>query len=261
MLPFRRGFFSFFVAQLLSAFNDNLWKSAAVAWIAADRAHVLNVRTDAMVALCSGLYILPFLLFSGTAGQLADRFEKPRLIRYVKLAEIGIMAVGGLALARTDLGLSLAALFLLGVHSAFLGPIKYAIVPQLVPDDDQVVANGLVVMSTFLAIIAGTIAAALLMREPDGLRMIGIPALAVAVLGYQPRAGQNAAQTGARLVTEHRHRQRGGYPIHIEAIRLARGRGAVCSAMIARKVLITTSPLRDHWSSSGTSCGTMADAR
>src|SRR5690348_5192289 len=99
-LLFRRGFLALFVTQLLSAFNDNLLKNAIVIWISATQAQLFGITPAVMISLCSGVFILPFFLFSATAGQLADRYEKPRLIRYIKLVEIGIMGLGALGFAR-----------------------------------------------------------------------------------------------------------------------------------------------------------------
>src|SRR5688500_3722597 len=102
-LLFRPGFFALFVTQLLSAFNDNFLKNAVVIWISATQAELFGLSPGAMISLCSGVFILPFFLLSAPAGQLADRFEKPRLIRYIKLAEIGIMGLAALGFAQADL--------------------------------------------------------------------------------------------------------------------------------------------------------------
>jgi 1-acyl-sn-glycerol-3-phosphate acyltransferase len=180
----RRGFLALFVTQLLSAFNDNLLKNAVVIWISATQARLFGLSPEVMVSLCSGVFILPFFLFSATAGQLADRYEKPRLIRYIKLAEIGIMALAALGFVRAELALLLAAIFLLGVHSAFLGPIKYSILPQMVAPDELVAGNALVEMGTFLAILAGTIGGGVLVLMPQGTALIAGAGLLWAALGY-----------------------------------------------------------------------------
>jgi 1-acyl-sn-glycerol-3-phosphate acyltransferase len=192
-LLFRKGFFSLFLTQLLSAFNDNFLKNAVVIWISATQASLFGVAPDVMISLCSGVFILPFFLFSATAGQLADRYEKPRLIRYVKLAEIGIMAILGLGFVRADLAILLVGIFALGVHSAFLGPLKYSILPQILPADDLVAGNALVEMGTFLAILVGTIAGGVLVLwQPEGAlapsalgpQAVAISGLFWAVIGY-----------------------------------------------------------------------------
>jgi hypothetical protein len=101
----RKGFFAFFVTQLLSALNDNFLKNAVVIWISATHAQLFGLSPEVMISLCSGVFIVPFFLFSATAGQLADRHEKPQLIRLIKLAEIVIMAIAAIGLARGDLRL------------------------------------------------------------------------------------------------------------------------------------------------------------
>ena len=183
-LLFRRGFLALFVTQLLSAFNDNLLKNAIVIWISTTHAELFGIRPAVMISLCTGVFILPFFLFSATAGQLADRHQKPRLIRYIKLAEIGIMGLGALGFAREDLRLLLASILLLGLHSTFLGPIKYSILPQMVAADELVAGNALVEMGTFMAILAGTIGGGVLVRAPGGRTLIAVAGLACAVAGY-----------------------------------------------------------------------------
>jgi 1-acyl-sn-glycerol-3-phosphate acyltransferase len=183
-LLFRRGFFSLFVTQLLSAFNDNFLKNAVVIWISATQARLFGLSPEVMISLCSGVFILPFFLFSATAGQLADRYEKPKLIRYIKLSEIGIMALAALGFARAELSVLLAGIFLLGVHSAFLGPIKYSILPQMVSAEELVAGNALVEMGTFLAILAGTIGGGVLVLEDGGALLVAGSGVLWAALGY-----------------------------------------------------------------------------
>jgi 1-acyl-sn-glycerol-3-phosphate acyltransferase len=183
-LLFRKGFLALFVTQLLSAFNDNLLKNAVVFWISATQAQLFGLSPAVMIPLCSGVFILPFFLFSATAGQLADRHQKPRLIRYIKLIEIAIMAVGAFGFMRGDLLVLLASIFMLGLHSTFLGPIKYSILPQMVAPDELVAGNALVEMGTFLAILAGTIGGSVLILEQNGATWIAVVALSCAVAGY-----------------------------------------------------------------------------
>ncbi|GAA5524212.1 lysophospholipid transporter LplT [Microbulbifer aestuariivivens] len=179
-----RRFLPFFATQFLGAFNDNVFKSALMVMIAfrlaADEANALN-------NLAAGLFILPFFLFSATAGQLADKYDKTLLIRRIKLAEIGIALLGVYALLSGSNRLSLLVLFLLGVQSAFFGPIKYAILPQHLRRSELVGGNALVEMATFVAILSGTIAGTTLFAlgdGGDGLWWIGAVIIAVAVIGY-----------------------------------------------------------------------------
>jgi 1-acyl-sn-glycerol-3-phosphate acyltransferase len=158
----RRGFLSFFSTQLLSAFNDNFFKNALVIWISASQASLFGATPAAMISLCSLVFIAPFFVFSASAGQLADRYEKTLVIRAVKIAEVAIMTLATLGFLTGSLGVMLLALFLMGVHSAVLGPVKYSILPELLENDRLVEGNALVEMGTFLAILAGTIGGGIL---------------------------------------------------------------------------------------------------
>ncbi len=174
-----RRFLPFFLTQFAGAFNDNLFKSALVILIVFSAAD-----PDLLVNLCAGLFILPFFLFSATAGQIAERFEKSRLIRAVKLAEVGIMAAAALAFAVGQIWAMVVLLFLMGCQSAFFGPVKYAILPQHLREEELVGGNGLVEMGTFVAILLGTIVGGILIAQENGLLMAGAAVLAVAVLGW-----------------------------------------------------------------------------
>src|SRR5258707_3430782 len=126
----QRRFLPFFLTQFLGAFNDNVYKNALVILVAFHAASLSRLDANTLSNLAQALFILPFFLFSATAGQIADKLEKSRLIRWVKLAEIGIMALGALGLYRRDLSLLLAALFLMGLHSTLFGPLKYSYLPH-----------------------------------------------------------------------------------------------------------------------------------
>jgi MFS family permease len=162
-----RRFLPLFVTQLLGAFNDNLFKNAMVLFVVY-RVYQSEQAEGQFSAIASGVFILPFFLLSAISGQLADMRDKARIIRIVKAAEIGIMAVGavGLVLAWQGLmtttvavPLMLLALFGMGVHSTFFGPIKYAILPQHLHADEVLAGTGLVEAGTYIAILAGTILA------------------------------------------------------------------------------------------------------
>ncbi|MEN9683913.1 MAG: hypothetical protein RLZZ427_1664 [Pseudomonadota bacterium] len=162
-----RRFLPLFVTQLLGAFNDNLFKNAMAFYVV----YTLYNSPDAegtFSAVASALFILPFVLFSALAGQLADTHDKAAIIRVIKLCEIGIMLLGaaglvmawqGVAVDLAAVPLMLAALFLMGVHSTFFGPIKYSILPQHLPPDEVLAGTGLVEAGTYIAILAGTILA------------------------------------------------------------------------------------------------------
>ena len=138
-----------------------------------------------LVPLSGALFILPFFLFSASAGQLADRFRKSMLVRWVKLAEIGIMGIAAAGFLGRRLDLLFLALFLMGCHSSVFGPVKYSILPQLLEDDELVGGNALVETGTFLAILLGTIGGGVLMAQGQaGLVAISVAVVAVAVAGY-----------------------------------------------------------------------------
>ena len=181
-----RRFLPLFATQALGAFNDNLFKQVIILFV------TYRVYSDPRVetqfnAIATGLFILPFFLLSAIAGQLADMRDKARLIRIVKLAEIGIMIVGGLAFSIAGIAqaiaipLMLAGVLAMGVHSTFFGPIKYAILPQHLEPDEVLGGTGLVEAGTYLAILAGTIVAGFLAGD---LRLAALAVILTAILGW-----------------------------------------------------------------------------
>lgn len=158
----QRRFAPFFATQFLGAFNDNVFKNTLLLLIAFQVTTLNSAETNALVNLSAGLFILPFFLFSAFAGQLADKYEKSRLIRYIKLLEIVIMVFAAIGFYLQNIPLLIGILFLMGTQSALYGPVKYGIIPQLIHDDELVGGNGLVEMGTFLAILLGTAVGGLL---------------------------------------------------------------------------------------------------
>ena len=158
-----RRFLPLFATQFLAAFNDNLYKSGMVILVTYA---VYNDETKEATfnAIAGGLFILPFFLFSALAGQLADSLDKARIIRIVKSAEIAIMVAGAAGLLLHNVPLLLLALFAMGVHSSFFGPIKYAILPQHLKRDEVLGGTGLVEAGTYWPILMGTNAGGLLGR-------------------------------------------------------------------------------------------------
>ena len=180
----RRGFGALFWTQFLGAFNDNLFKNALVILVTYRALGVWGLAPQEVVAASGGIFILPFFLFSATAGQLADRFPKPRLVHWVKGAEIAFMIVAAVGFLTARLGLLLVTLFLMGLHSSVFGPVKYSILPQLLEEDELVGGNALVETGTFLAILLGTIAGGVLIAQGEiGLRWLSVALIGVAVLG------------------------------------------------------------------------------
>ena len=178
----KRRFLPFFITQSLGAFNDNLFKQSLILAIL----YKLSFEGDRSiwVNLCALLFILPFFLFSALAGQFGEKFAKDALIRVIKLAEIAIMAIGATGFVTNHLALMLLALFAMGTHSALFGPVKYSILPQALHEEELVGGNGLVEMGTFLAILAGTIGAGVMMSSIHYASSVAVAVVGVAVLGY-----------------------------------------------------------------------------
>jgi 1-acyl-sn-glycerol-3-phosphate acyltransferase len=180
-----RRFAPFFWTQFAGAANDNVFKNAFVVFVTFEAARSIAVDAGTIVNLIGAVFILPFMLFSATAGQLADKYEKSWLIRWIKVFEIGIMLVGLAGFTLGSVALLFVALALLGVHSTLFGPVKYAILPQHLAPDELVGGNGLVESGTFVAILLGTIAGGLAVSiKPHGTAVAGVLTLAIAVAGW-----------------------------------------------------------------------------
>ena len=181
----QRRFGPFFGVQFLGAFNDNVFKNALVIMLAFQAASMTSMSSGLLVNLCAGLFILPFFLFSATAGQLADKYEKARVTRLVKIFEIVIMIIGALGFYLLNLSLLLTALFMMGMHSTMFGPVKYAYLPQHLKKEELVGGNGLIDAGTFIAILLGTILGGTLIgMQPSGSMWVSGTAIVIAVLGY-----------------------------------------------------------------------------
>ncbi len=180
-----RRFAPFFWTQFAGAGNDNVFKNAFVVFVTFEAASSLALDAGTIVNLIGAVFILPFMLFSATAGQLADKYEKSALIRWIKVFEIGIMLIGFAGFAMPSITLLFTALALLGIHSTLFGPVKYAILPQHLRLDELVGGNGLVEMGTFAAILLGTLAGGLAVSvKPNGTLVAGALTVAIAVLGW-----------------------------------------------------------------------------
>ena len=160
-----RRFLPLFATQFLGAFNDSLFKQAVVLFVTY-QLYSNAAKEFQFSAIAQALFIVPFFLFSALAGQLADDHDKSRLIRIIKLAEIGIMIVGGAGIILKSIPLMLAAVCAMGIHSTFFGPIKYAILPQHLRKDEVLGGTGLVEAGTYIAILGGTILAGILAVRP-----------------------------------------------------------------------------------------------
>ena len=180
----QRRFAPFFWTQFLGAFNDNLFKTALIVILTYDALSWTKLSPSLLSNLIPGLFILPFVLFSATAGQIADKVEKSRLARYIKLLEIAIMLVAGLGWMTHTLWLLVAAVVGMGVHSTLFGPVKYAYLPQNLKPEELVGGNGVIEMGTFVGILLGEIAGTLLVtHKPWGVELVAGGTLLVALLG------------------------------------------------------------------------------
>ena len=184
-----RRFAPLFVTQFLGALNDNVLKNAMVVLLTFQAANWTTIKPELLANLAAGIFILPFFLFSATAGQLADKYDKAALARLVKLLEIGIVLVAGVGFLVHSLAVLFVALFLLGLHSTLFGPVKYAILPQHLKSEELVGGNALIEAGTFVAILLGTLLGGLLAGSSDGTTWITIVGLAIAIGGYVASRG------------------------------------------------------------------------
>jgi acyl-[acyl-carrier-protein]-phospholipid O-acyltransferase/long-chain-fatty-acid--[acyl-carrier-protein] ligase len=181
-----RRFLPLFTTQFLGAFNDNLFKNALVILITYRMAADGLPREEAMVmtVLAAGIFILPFFLLSATAGQLADKYEKSRLMRGIKIIEIGLMCFGTAGFLLNHTWMLMTVLFGMGTHSTFFGPLKYGVLPDHLKEDELIAGNGLIEAGTFLAILLGTIVGGLLILRPGGEALVSGLMIGVAVTGH-----------------------------------------------------------------------------
>jgi 1-acyl-sn-glycerol-3-phosphate acyltransferase len=180
----QRRFAPFFWTQFLGAFNDNLFKTALVVIITFDALRWTSMEPSLITNLIPGLFILPYVLFSATAGQLADKFEKAGLTRFVKWLEVGIMCVAALGWVTHHLWLLIAAVVGMGVHSTLFGPVKYAYLPQQLKPEELIGGNGVTEMGTFIGILMGEVlGAVLVVQQPHGLLYEAAATVVVAALG------------------------------------------------------------------------------
>jgi len=179
-----RRFGPFFWTQFLGAFNDNLFKTALLVVLTYDALAWTTVSPALLNNLIPGLFILPYVVFSATAGQIADKVEKGRLARMVKALEIAIMGVAAVGWLTHTLWLLVAAIAGMGVHSTLFGPMKYAYLPQHLRPEELVGGNGVIEMGTFVGILLGEVMGAILAGHgAAGVHLVAFGTLAVAVLG------------------------------------------------------------------------------
>src|SRR5436190_720078 len=174
-----RRFGPFFGVQFLGAMNDNVFKQALVILLAFQTASFTTMSSDTLQNVAQALFILPFFLFSATAGQLADKYEKSTLITVTVALELACMALGTVGLLTQNLSLLFGSLFLGGVQSALFGPVKYAILPQHLKPEELIGGNGLVEMGTSVAILAGMMVGGWMVTQPGwGIAGVGVLTMA-----------------------------------------------------------------------------------
>ena len=182
----QRRFWPFFWTSFLTSFNDNVFKQGLVSYILLMQLQVLGLPPGPLVAASTVIIILPFVLFSATAGQVSDRNPKANVVRWVKFAEVAIMSVGLYGLLARDMNLLLLVLFLTGLQSTFFGPAKYSFLPDVLDEEELVSGNALIEMGTFLSILLGIIAGGTLIGvfgQNDGPIAVGLSIVAIALIG------------------------------------------------------------------------------
>jgi acyl-[acyl-carrier-protein]-phospholipid O-acyltransferase/long-chain-fatty-acid--[acyl-carrier-protein] ligase len=161
-------FWPLFVVQFIGAFSDNIYRNALLIYVTFVLADQIGLNSALLVSLAGGIFIAPYFLFSATAGQLADKYEKPLLTRKMKLIEIALMLGAGVSLISANIYGMMAMLFLLGTQSAFFGPIKFSLLPELLKENELVAGNGYIEAGTFVAILLGSICGGILVMQDHG---------------------------------------------------------------------------------------------
>ncbi|UTV26912.1 MFS transporter [Photobacterium atrarenae] len=180
----QQRFLPYFLTQAFGAFNDNVYKNVLLILIAFAAPGALPVDSDLVINLAAGLFILPFFLFSASAGVLADKYDKALIMRKVKLAEIVIMSLAAIAFVTESYTALLVLLFLMGTQSAFFGPAKYALLPQHLRKEELVSGNALVETGTFLAILIGTLLAGIIANQTNAHTIAAVSVVVFALIGY-----------------------------------------------------------------------------
>ncbi len=180
----KRRFLPLFITQFLGAFNDNVFKNSLIIWFTYKVAEQQGLDAGIVVNLAAGLFILPFFLFSATAGQLSDKFEKSSMIRKIKLCEIVLMIACAAGFMLQNIYFLLAILFFMGIQSAFFGPLKYSILPSHLKKEELIGGNAVIEAGTFLSILLGTIFSGLLILTDQGVETIALAVIIISVSGY-----------------------------------------------------------------------------
>jgi len=181
----QKRFLPFFITQALGVLNDNVFKNALIIMLSFKIAGSLPIDSDVLVNVAAILFIVPFFIFSATAGQLAEKYEKSRSIQLIKLAEIFIMLAAVIGFYFNNIYWLLFVLFLMGFQSAIFGPVKYGFLPQHLQTEELVGGNALVETGTFLSILLGTILGGILMNiDSNGILYLSMTLMVISILGY-----------------------------------------------------------------------------
>ena len=181
----QRRFGPFFATQFLGALNDNIFRNGLVILVTFQGVRVAGMNHSQLANVAGALFILPFFLFSATAGQLADKYEKSMLMRRIKLLEIALMLIAALAFVTESYSVLLLVLFLMGCQSTLFGPVKYAYLPQQLATEELVGGNALVESGTYVAIILGLIVGGLAVAiDPENQATLAVCLIIVALSGY-----------------------------------------------------------------------------
>ncbi|MFH1159060.1 MAG: MFS transporter [Pseudomonadota bacterium] len=210
-----KRFLPLFLTQFLGAFNDNVFKNALVILMTYHAAGKTSVDPRLLVTAAAGIFILPFFLFSATAGQIADKFEKSRLIRIIRFLEMPVMALAVVGFYLENYWMLLAVLFCAGTQAAFFGPLKYSVLPEHLKEDELIGGNALIEAGTFLAILLGTILGGVLILKEGGITFISTILLVISLFGWLSSRWVPAASSGASGLKV-------GYNIFAETWRLVR---------------------------------------
>ncbi|WP_374337486.1 MFS transporter [Leeia sp.] len=188
-----RRFLPLFLTQFLGAFNDNLLKNAIIVLISFHGLRLSGLSGEVLIQLTAALFILPFLLFSATSGQICEKYDKASIARMVKLLEVLIMLVAAAGFWLNNGYILMSTIFLMGVHSTLFGPLKFSVLPQYLRPHELVGGNGMIEMGTFISIILGQVAGTLLVGMDSHHATLISALLLCAVLGYLSSRAMPAA--------------------------------------------------------------------
>jgi 1-acyl-sn-glycerol-3-phosphate acyltransferase len=180
----QKRFLPFFITQFFGAFNDNVFKNSLIILIAFQGGEYIETSADILINIAAALFILPFFLFSATAGQWIDKYEKSKSIRFIKLLEVVIMSLAAFAFVQGYIVILIALLFLMGTQSTFFGPAKYSYIPQHLKVTELIEGNAWVQAGTFAAILIGTILGGFLIAQEQGRHYVAYAILTFAIAGY-----------------------------------------------------------------------------